>query len=92
MYKALNLLVVVLVVVLSVFIVSKIDEMLRQITWYDNNIPNFWWFTEVRDKMDTDQQNFKDSLPKLQRVPWIIPTVYLAAVLLKLAVPKMGIN
>jgi hypothetical protein len=79
-----KLVILILLLQLVIFAVGFLDGILRKnVSLYEQNVPHFWWFTEVWAEMNTNRQNFSDSLPKLTRIIWTPIIVYATVVVAK---------
>ena len=78
-----KLVILILLLQVVIFAVGYSDQMLRRFSFYEQNVPHFWWFTEVWAEMNTNRQTFSDSLPKLTRIIWTPIVVYATVVAAK---------
>ena len=80
-----KLFVVVVAIELAIFLVGYADQYLRgAIKTYNDYVPNYWWPTEIWAEMNTNQQDFMNSLPEPLRLIWTPVTIFAALAILKI--------
>ena len=76
---------IIVVLELVIFLLGNVDIFLRKnVTLYAQYVPVYWWFTEVWAEMNTNQQAFTGSLPKLTRVLWTPVIIWVTVCAVKL--------